>query len=246
VPSAPTASAVAALLVFDCDRDGPRVLIPRPEIQLVARFGPWARSGLDVYAFGARQRVHRKSIRAGQRTVTARLRLGTPEAVLGVSATELAGRAVELEALWGNAATERLRDRLAQARDTVDAAAILESAIAERLATTDRRRAGTELALAAAGRLTSANVNAVAVALGVSERHLRRVFRETIGLSPKAFAQLARFHRALGAARKDAGASWASIAAAAGYYDQAHLIADFRAIAGVTPRALLNELRGTL
>jgi transcriptional regulator GlxA family with amidase domain len=36
--------------------------------------------------------------------------------------------------------------------------------------------------------------------------------------------------------------SWAAIAAATGYYDQAHLIEEFRAIAGVTPRVLLSEL----
>ena len=100
-----------------------------------------------------------------------------------------------------------------------------------------------ELALDAADRLTRASVNAVADDLGVSERHLRRVFRETVGVSPKAFARLTRFHRALRAAREDGHASWASIAATAGYYDQAHLIAEFRAIAGVTPRALLGELR---
>lgn len=61
-------------------------------------------------------------------------------------------------------------------------------------------------------------------------------------MSPKTFARLTRFHRALGAARTDGHASWASIAGEAGYYDQAHLIAAFRAIAGVTPRALLVEL----
>lgn len=55
--------------------------------------------------------------------------------------------------------------------------------------------------------------------------------------------KLTRFHRARGAAREDAHAGWACIAAAAGYYDQAHLIAEFRAITGVTPRALLVELR---
>jgi len=43
--------------------------------------------------------------------------------------------------------------------------------------------------------------------------------------------------------RADGPSSWASIAAAAGYYDQAHLIAEFRAIAGMTPRAFLDELR---
>jgi AraC-like DNA-binding protein len=243
-PSASTASAVAALFVDECDRDMPRVSMPRAEIQLVVRFGPSARSGLDVHAFGVRQRVHRKLIRSGQRTVTARLHLGAPEAVLGVSASAMAGRIVALEDLWGDAAARRLFDRLADARDTVDAAAILESAIAERLVIADGRRARAQLALDAADRLASASVKAVAVDLGVSERHLRRVFRETVGVSPKAFAKLARFRRALRAAREEGHASWASIAAAAGYYDQAHLIAEFRAIAGVTPRALLGELRG--
>ena len=239
---ASTSSALAALFVYDCNRDGPRVAMPRPEIQVIVRFGPSAQNGLDIHAFGVSQTVHRKLIRAGQRSVTARLRLGAPGAVLGVPASAMAGRIVPLEDLWGDIATRRLRARLGDARDMVEAAAILESAIAERLATGQGRDAHAELARAAADRLTRANVNAVALELGVSERQLRRVFLETVGVSPKAFAKLARFHRALSAARKAAPPSWASIAAAAGYYDQAHLIAEFRAIAGVTPRALLGEL----
>ena len=187
--------------------------------------------------------MHRKLIRSGQRIVTARLHLGALEAVLGVPASAMAGRIVALEDLWGDAATRRLFDRLADARDTVEAAAILESAIAERFAIAGVERARARLVLAAADRLASASVNAVAVDLGVSERHLRRVFRETVGVSPKTFAKLTRFHRALRAAREEGQANWARIAAAAGYYDQAHLIAEFRAIAGVTPRALLGELR---
>jgi len=249
-PSASTASALSALFTYDCDRDSPGVVIPRPELQLVVRFGPSSRNGLDVHAFGARQRVHRKLIRRGQRSVTARLALGAPEAVLGVPASEMAGRIVALEDLWGDVAARRLCARLAEARDTAAAAAVLESAIAERVAAANgkghRRPARAELALAAAERLASGSesVYAVAAELGVSERHLRRVFRETVGVSPKAFARIARFHRALGAAREDGRAGWAGIAAAAGYYDQAHLIAEFRAIAGVTPRVLVGEMRG--
>lgn len=177
--------------------------------------------------------------------MTARLQLDAPEAVLGLPASAIVDRIVALEDLWGDVATRRLCARLADARDTVAAAAILESAIAERVATADKRPARAQLALAAAGRLANASVNAVAVDLGVSERHLRRVFRQTVGVGPKAFTKLSRFHRALSAAREDAHAGWASIAAAAGYYDQAHLIAEFRAIAGVTPRALLGELRAS-
>jgi AraC-like DNA-binding protein len=242
-PSARVGSAVAALFVHEYDRDRERVAMPRPEIHLVVRFGPSARGGLDVHAFGVRRTVHRKLIRGGQRIVTARLHLGATEAVLGASASALAGRIVALEDLWGEAATRRLSARLADARDTADAAVILESAITQRMAMADGRRARPQLALDAADRLTHANVNAVAEDLGVSERHLRRVFRETVGVSPKTFAKLMRFDRALSVAREDVGASWACIAARAGYYDQAHLIAEFRAIAGVTPRALLDELR---
>ena len=35
------------------------------------------------------------------------------------------------------------------------------------------------------------------------------------------------------------------VAAEAGYYDQAHLIAEFHAIAHVTPREFLGELRAS-
>jgi AraC-like DNA-binding protein len=238
-------SVVEALLFYDCERDEPHVLIPRPEIHLAVRFGPSARGGLDAHALGGRERVHRKLVRAGQRTLMARLRLGAAERVLGVPASAIAGRVVSLENLWGEAATRRLLDQLADARDTISAAAIVESAIAERLALAATHPPHSRLALGAAERLTNANasVNAVAVDLGVSERHLRRLFRETVGVSPKTFAKLTRFRRALRAARADTGANWASIAVAVGYYDQAHLIAEFRSIAGMTPSALLGELR---
>ncbi len=248
VRTAPDASAVATILVSEQDRERRLVSFPRAEIQIVARFGEAARGGLDVHAFGGRARAHRKVIPSGLRAVTARLRLGAHEAVLGVPASALAGRIVALEDLWGDAAARRLLDRLAEARDTVGAAAELERAISERTHLTHLtrgHRGPSPLVLEAAERLASANVTEVAFALGVSERHLRRIFRETVGMGPKTFAKLARFHRALGVARSGGLGSWASIAADAGYYDQAHLIAEFRAIAGATPPALLEELRAS-
>ena len=238
-PKALAACAVAALFVNEYDRDLPRIAIPRPAVQIVVRFGPSARDGLDVHAFGVQRRVRRKLIRAGQRAVMASLHLGTSKAVIGVAADEIAGQVIELDDLWGCAATQRLLDQLATTRVTSGAAEVLESAIAARAVISGSNR----LVLEAAERLASAGVNIVATDLGVSERHLRRVFREAVGVSPKEFARLVRFNRALRAAHEDDGESWASIAAAAGYYDQAHLIGEFHSISGVTPRALLSELR---
>lgn len=240
-PSSRTESAVAAFFVDDCEHDQPRVAMPRAETQLVVRFGPSARGGLDVAALGARQRAHRKVIRAGQRTVIARLRLGATESVLGVPASSLFDRIVWLEDLWGPVATRRLIDQLGNA-PAAEVTAVFERAIAERLQLADDRPSS-PVVLAAAERLESANVSTVADDLEVSERSLRRAFHHAVGMSPKAFAKLARFHRAVRAAREDVHAGWANIAAAAGYYDQAHLISDFRELAGVTPRALLHELQ---
>lgn len=236
--------ALAALFVDEYSRDIPLVAIPRPETQLVVRFGPSAPGGLDVHAFGVHARARRKIIRAGQRSITVRLRVGAPEAVLGVPASALAGRVVALDELWGRAEARQLLEQLAVARTTIEAGRIVESAIADRLAGGARSASGTRVDLArrATELLAHANVSAVADELGMSERHLRRVFRDAVGVSPKAFARLARFHRALRRASENRHASWASIAAAAGYYDQAHLIDEFRAIAGVTPRALIGEL----
>lgn len=235
-------SAVAALSISEYDRDLPRVAIPRPAVQIVVRFGPSARGGLDAHAFGVQQRVRRKHIRAGQRAMMASLQPGTAKAVLGIPADSIAGRIVDLQDLWGRAATQQLLEKMAAAPATGEAVRLLETAITDRAG--DVRGCNTRLVLEAGERLASANVTTVAAALGVSERHLRRVFTEAMGVGPKEFARLIRFQRAISAAHAGERENWASIAAAAGYYDQAHLIGEFHSLAGVTPRALLNELRG--
>ena len=80
-------------------------------------------------------------------------------------------------------------------------------------------------------------VETVASELGVSTRHLRRAFIESVGVPPKEFARGVRLQRAIRASARSK--DWSSIARDAGYYDQAHLIGDFRELTGLTPTAFV-------
>jgi AraC-like DNA-binding protein len=79
-------------------------------------------------------------------------------------------------------------------------------------------------------------VGQLAARLAVSERHLSRDFSAMFGMGPKQFARLARIERVLAARAQ--GATWADIAYATGFTDQAHMINDFTAIVGVSPTEL--------
>jgi AraC-like DNA-binding protein len=71
--------------------------------------------------------------------------------------------------------------------------------------------------------------------LGVGERRLERIARTALGVSPKQSLTLARFLRACRLIRTGSR-SLADVAQVCGYYDQAHLNGDFKALSGMTPR----------
>jgi AraC-like DNA-binding protein len=81
----------------------------------------------------------------------------------------------------------------------------------------------------------SVRVGALAQRVGRSRRHLAVAFREHVGLTPKRFARVVRFSRAVGLIQRGRGGSFAELAYECGYFDQAHLIRDFREFAGTTP-----------
>jgi len=242
-PAVGAACPIVATTVSHFRHDRQRVALPHVEAQVVVRFGPSLPGGVDVHAMGPGKRVLRKFIRGGHRAVLARLRPGMYEAVLGVPAAELTGRPIGLEDLWGYARTRRLREQLAGEPDTRAAVMLLERAISERAVRTKVVGATPRFLHAALERLQVSGVTTVARELGISERHLRRVLQQALGVSPKTYARLKRFEHAVHAAQSGRGINWSAIAADVGYYDQAHLIADFRSIAGSTPQVLLAELR---
>lgn len=70
---------------------------------------------------------------------------------------------------------------------------------------------------------------------GLSHTRFIQLFHEHVGLTPKLFCRVRRFGILLAHMEKSMPVNWAELATDCGYFDQAHLIRDFRAFAGITP-----------
>lgn len=164
-----------------------------------------------------------------------RLQPGVAASVLGVAADELRDRQVPLAELWGRAGGE-LAEQLAGAGNDGDRRALLAHALHARVAPEDFD----EAVLAAARTLErgSRHVADVAERVGLSDRSLRRRFIRQVGYGPKTFARVMRLRRFL-ALGENTGNGLATLAAAAGYADQAHLTRECRQLTGRTPAELV-------
>jgi AraC-like DNA-binding protein/ketosteroid isomerase-like protein len=98
----------------------------------------------------------------------------------------------------------------------------------------------TELEAAGGSIGVGGSVGVVADHAGLSARQFERRFRQAVGISPKLFSRMQRFQRVF-PALESANVGWADAAVRCGYYDQAHLIRDFREFAGKPPAALVAE-----
>ena len=80
------------------------------------------------------------------------------------------------------------------------------------------------------------SVQQVADLMTVSVRKLRQDFAASVGLSPKAYARVFRLQQlARSAAALHGERDWAALAAHHGYFDQSHMIHEFRTLTGATP-----------
>lgn len=151
--------------------------------------------------------------------------------LLGVPMHELACRTVPFEALFGS---DELVERVAGAPSWDARFELIEAEFAKRLVEAAPRSPGVAWAwrrLAQThGRI---RVETLCQELGWSRKRLVARFREDVGLAPKTVARLLRLEHAIELASE--GQAWAEVAYASGYYDQAHLVNEFRAITGATP-----------
>jgi methylphosphotriester-DNA--protein-cysteine methyltransferase len=177
-------------------------------------------------------------VRAGLESFGVRFGPGHAARFIDADASELLDAQGQLDALTRVAC---LAERVAEAPSHAARSAIVTQTLLDARARTRAADARVEQALklitSARGRIA---VRGLAASVGLSERQLERRFLERVGLGPKRFARVVRFERAVALGT---GLAQATLAAHAGYSDEPHLLRDFRALSGLTPKLLLRELR---
>lgn len=87
-----------------------------------------------------------------------------------------------------------------------------------------------------------APIEKIAAEACLSLRQFERKCKERLGMPPKAFARIIRFSKAYQLREADPHLTWTAIAHESGYFDQMHMIRDFKQFAGVTPTILEEDL----
>lgn len=221
-----------------------------PPLRLYADAGDRVGRGYPMAVVaGVRASYCIKDTSAPASSVGAVLRPGAALALFGVSAAELEGRHVGLDALCGAGTAGDLCERLAGDADPRRRRRVFVEFLRARL----RPVRGLDPQILRAARLLrgeppgrgdafdddDARVAGLVAASGRSHHRFIAGFRDCAGLSPKRYARVLRFKRLLQALAASPRPDWAQLALAAGYFDQSHLIRDFREFTGVAPRAYL-------
>ncbi len=179
-------------------------------------------------------------------------RVGAASALLGLSASELAGRRVPIDAIWGSDA-ESIRQRLLELNEPMAILLALEQELRARLTRPFLVHPAIVPALADPiqgwGLTRIANVQRRS---GYSPKHFIALFRGAVGMTPKHYYRVQRFTAALKILADEprtqmaARANLAELAAAVGYADQSHMTREFNAFAGVTPAEYRPRSKGSV
>ncbi len=202
------------------------------QIEVKAR--GWAR------VVGTMSRPLDVSAQPHSRFVGVRFRPGKARLFLDFRAQDLTDLQADLAHFWGRAGTELLA-AMGESHSPRHAVALAERALRARI---PQRNGEPRVAGAVATILNSRGAHSVetlAREAGISRQHLNNSFRDWVGVSPKFFSRVIRFRFLLELLATRRPVHWAELALEAGYFDQAHLIAEFREFSDQSPEAYLRS-----
>jgi AraC-like DNA-binding protein len=157
------------------------------------------------------------------------------------SLNELTDRMFDIETVFGREG-KQLEELVNLARNFESKIGVFESFVFSGL----RRRESAATITAAAIDVILRHVGNISISklsehLNISERGLERSFREHVGLAPKKFARIVRFQNVVRTIESATERTMLDTALSFGYFDQSHMIRDFREFSGKSPLEYFNE-----
>jgi AraC-like DNA-binding protein len=161
--------------------------------------------------------------------------------LFGVPSSEITNRTYDADAVLGKPISE-LAECLGNCKTFQQRVSVANHFFAERLKhaqAADRMAFAADQILAFSGKLPSTELAGQA---GIGVRQFQREFSARFGASPKLFSRIVRFQNALDTKARSSTKSWTDVAHELGYYDQMHMVHDFKEFTGESPTETLRQL----
>jgi AraC-like DNA-binding protein len=154
---------------------------------------------------------------------------------------ELTDRSIPLGELLP-AESERITERMALAKTFQERVRVFEQFMEERISLLQEIPSNLLSIVAAICREAGSSAGKELKSYSYySERHVRRLFEKYVGISPILLKSIMRHQKTLRALNLQPAQDMAGFALEQGYYDQSHLIREFKRFQGSSPTQFLSE-----
>jgi AraC-like DNA-binding protein len=213
-------------------------VLPTGAVDLIIRLDS-ART-CDSAMFGPRTRSVVIKTTSRHELIGVHFRVGGGFPFLQFPVGDLQNAGLSINDLWGEGDAQRLLCMLHEAPTGERKFQILEQWLLHLAGDRLQKHAAVVFAMRAFWSGPFGSAAELADKTGYSQRYFIELFRNEVGLTPKRFHRLCRFRKVIETVRCQTLVDWADIAFSLGYYDQAHLIHEFREFSGLTPEQYLT------
>lgn len=167
----------------------------------------------------------------------------TPKLLFGIPTWQINNQALDMGAITPDPAFRELSERVGCAQNLTDIAILLDAFFLKKLTEIKGHNSFVEFAVrqifSSDGTIS---VDRLTSQVHASRRYVEKVFKDKIGISPKQYAQIIRVKK-ISMYMLDPRFNFniREISNRLEYYDQSHLLKDFKAIMGQTPSTYLQK-----
>jgi AraC-like DNA-binding protein len=205
--------------------------LPHPCVYLIIEDEDSARTGVA----GVNPGRYSRELRGQGRVIGTKFRPGMFHPFFNRCVSDLRGCVVSFQLVFGRSGSRLVRSVLSEP-DTLGCVMLVENFLNSIIPDRDPRL---ETLRDSVERIaidrSIVRVEQVAAMTGMNLRRLQRAFNEYVGIGPKCVIRRYRLHEAAQALISGVHVDMPDLALRLGYFDQAHLIRDFRAAVGKTP-----------